>query len=56
MNQILPLKIAVLGSGKGSNFIALHQSIQKTRLPVDVVLVASDLPDSGIINYAKVKI
>ena len=48
-----PLKIAVLGSGKGSNFIALHRSIQEQSLPVEVVLVASDNQDAGILSYAR---
>jgi len=50
-----PLKIAVLGSGKGSNFIALHQSIREQSLPVEVVLVASDNQDAGILAYARSK-
>ncbi|MEM1158585.1 MAG: phosphoribosylglycinamide formyltransferase [Verrucomicrobiota bacterium] len=53
MNATLPLKIAVLGSGKGSNFIALHRSIRDQSLPVEVVLVASDFEDAGIIEYAR---
>lgn len=48
-----PLKIAVLGSGKGSNFIALDQSIQQSALPVEIVLVASDFTEAGIIQYAR---
>jgi len=53
MTYKTPLKIAVLGSGKGSNFIALHQSIQNEALPIEVVLVASDFQDAGIISYAR---
>src|SRR5258708_24626437 len=39
-------RLAVLGSGKGSNFIALQQAILEQRLQADIVLVASDLPRS----------
>ncbi len=53
MSENSPLKIAVLGSGKGSNFVALHRCILEDSLPVEVVLVASDLPQAGIINYAE---
>ncbi|MGF1679163.1 MAG: phosphoribosylglycinamide formyltransferase [Candidatus Methylacidiphilales bacterium] len=47
------LRIAVLGSGKGSNFIALHQAVVKRELPIDIVRVAGDVPDSGILTYAE---
>lgn len=48
-----PLKIGVLGSGKGSNFVALFHAIRNGQTPAEVVLVASDLTDSGILAFAK---
>lgn len=53
MPEPRPLKIAVLGSGKGSNFIALSERIQTQKLPIEIVLVASDQQDAGIITYAE---
>jgi len=46
------LKIAVLGSGKGSNFAALLRAIADDHLPVQPVLVASDNAEAGILALA----
>ena len=42
----LPARLAVLLSGRGSNFAALHEACQRGNLPATVVLVASDVEDS----------
>ncbi|MBV8275567.1 MAG: phosphoribosylglycinamide formyltransferase [Verrucomicrobia bacterium] len=47
------LKIGVLGSGKGSNFKAIMERIIDGKLPAEVRLVISDVPDSGILSYAR---
>lgn len=46
------LRIAVLGSGKGSNFVALAEAIDAGRLPAQVVLVGSDVEGAGILDHA----
>ena len=46
------LRIAVLGSGKGSNFVALADAIDAGRLPAQVVLVGSDGEGAGILDHA----
>jgi phosphoribosylglycinamide formyltransferase-1 len=46
-------RLGVLGSGKGSNFVALIQAIRQGKLPAEVVLVASDQPDAGILERAR---
>lgn len=38
--------IAVLLSGRGSNFLALHAAIERGELPARIVLVASNLEDA----------
>jgi phosphoribosylglycinamide formyltransferase-1 len=48
-----PLKIGVLGSGKGSNFAALHQAICDGKVLAETVLVASDQPEAGILDFAE---
>lgn len=48
------LRLAVLGSGKGSNFAAILQAIQQGQLAAEVRLVAADQPDAGILNLAHV--
>lgn len=46
------IRMAVLGSGKGSNFRAILAAIQKGGLPAEVVAVASDHPGAGILELA----
>jgi phosphoribosylglycinamide formyltransferase-1 len=46
------LKIAVLGSGKGSNFRAILDCIRSGQLRVRPVLAASDVQGSGILRLA----
>ena len=48
-----PLRLGVLGSGRGSNFVALAEAIQQGEVPAEIVLVASDLSDAAILNHAR---
>jgi phosphoribosylglycinamide formyltransferase 1 len=50
-----PLRIAVLGSGRGSNFLALAGAIDRDEVPAQVVLVASDLPSAPILQHAQAR-
>ena len=53
MPRLMPqLKIAVLGSGKGSNFRAILSAIMAGHLRVTPVLAASDVADAGILTLA----
>jgi len=45
-------RLAVLGSGKGSNFVALQEAILADKLDARIVLVVSDLPDAVILSRA----
>jgi len=45
-------RIAVLGSGKGSNFVAIQEAIVAGNLDAKIVLVASDLPGATILTRA----
>jgi phosphoribosylglycinamide formyltransferase 1 len=45
-------RLAVLGSGKGSNFVALQKAILAGKLDAQIVLVVSDLPDAAILARA----
>ena len=47
------LKLGVLGSGKGSNFCAVVERINDGKLDAEVRIVISDVPDSGILSYAR---
>jgi phosphoribosylglycinamide formyltransferase-1 len=52
MNQE-PLKIALLGSGKGSNAQAIFDAIAAGMLRARVVCVLADVPDAGILERAR---
>ena len=50
---MLPLKIAVLGSGKGSNFRAILNAAMAGQLKIHPVLAISDNADAGLLNLAE---
>lgn len=43
----------MLGSGRGSNFLALADAIACGSIPATVVLVLSDVADAGILQHAR---
>ena len=49
----LKTKIAVLGSGKGSNFTSLAEACNQDSLRAEITLVISDVEDAKILNRAK---
>jgi phosphoribosylglycinamide formyltransferase-1 len=48
-----PLRLGVLGSGRGSNFLAIADAIEKKTLEAEIVLVASDLGGAPILESAR---
>lgn len=48
-----PLRLGVLGSGKGSNFRAIMERINDGRLLAEVRIVISDVEDAGILTFAR---
>ena len=53
MNTRPPLRIAILGSGKGSNAQAILDAISEGRLNARVVCVLSDVADAFILERAR---
>jgi phosphoribosylglycinamide formyltransferase-1 len=53
MSLHTPLRIAVLGSGSGSNFQSILDAINNNNLNANVVCVISDVADALIIERAK---
>src|SRR3984885_11556144 len=47
-----PLRLGILGSGKGSNFRAIIEEIVDGRLNAEVRIVISDVENSGILSLA----
>ena len=52
MNGTREFRIGVLGSGKGSNFVAIAQARTEGRLPAELALVLSDVADAPILQHA----
>jgi phosphoribosylglycinamide formyltransferase-1 len=48
-----PLKLGVLGSGKGTNFKAIQEAIEAGRLDAEVRVVISDVEGAGILEFAR---
>jgi phosphoribosylglycinamide formyltransferase 1 len=50
--SMTPLRLGILGSGKGSNFAAILRAIQARELDAEAVIVISDVPGAGILKLA----
>ncbi|MCX6967267.1 MAG: phosphoribosylglycinamide formyltransferase [Verrucomicrobia bacterium] len=55
MQKLAPLKLGVLGSGKGSNFKAIAEAIDAGQLNAEVRIVLSDVEEAGILDYARAR-
>ena len=52
MNQ-KPFRLGVLGSGKGSNFVAIADAITAGSVLAEVAVVLSDVENAGILEHAR---
>ncbi|MFZ4765514.1 MAG: phosphoribosylglycinamide formyltransferase [Roseimicrobium sp.] len=50
---IEPLRLGILGSGHGTNFLAIHHAIAEARLDAEIRVVISDVADSRILRKAR---
>lgn len=50
-----PIRLGILGSGKGSNFRAIAEAIDSGSIPAQIVIVFSDVPDAGILSLARAR-
>jgi phosphoribosylglycinamide formyltransferase-1 len=46
-------RIGALGSGKGSNFVAITDACHAGSVPAEIVLVLSDVAEAGILAHAR---
>jgi phosphoribosylglycinamide formyltransferase-1 len=47
------VKIAILLSGRGSNFLAIHAAIERGEVPAEIVLVVSNVADAPGLDRAR---
>lgn len=53
VNSRKTFRLGVLGSGKGSNFVAIADAIASGSIPAEVALVVSDVENAGILEHAR---
>jgi phosphoribosylglycinamide formyltransferase-1 len=53
VNSGKPFRLGVLGSGKGSNFVAIADAIATGKIPAQVSIVLSDVENAGILEHAR---
>ncbi|HKI70045.1 MAG TPA: phosphoribosylglycinamide formyltransferase [Verrucomicrobiae bacterium] len=53
MTENQKFRIGVLGSGKGSNFVAVADAIAAGQVPAEVAIVLSDVESAGILQHAR---
>lgn len=53
MNSGKSFRLGVLGSGKGSNFVAIADAIAAGKVPAEVAIVLSDIEHAGILEHAR---
>ncbi len=55
MSSATDFRLGILGSGKGSNFVAIADAIAAGQLPARIALVLSDVEDAGILHEARAR-
>lgn len=53
MSNASQLRLGVLGSGKGSNFVAVAEAIERGDVPAEIAVVISDVAEAGILARAR---
>ncbi len=53
MNNEKKFRIGVLGSGKGSNFVAIADACAQGKIPAEIAVVISDVAEAGILARAR---
>jgi phosphoribosylglycinamide formyltransferase-1 len=53
VNSERKFRLGVLGSGKGSNMVAIAEAIRAGQVPAEIAVVLSDVADAGILARAR---
>ena len=48
-----PFRLGILGSGKGSNMVAIAEACASGQIPAEIAIVISDVADAGILDRAR---
>lgn len=48
-----PFRLGVLGSGTGSNFVAIADDVAAGKIPAEIAIVLSDVESAGILSHAR---
>jgi phosphoribosylglycinamide formyltransferase-1 len=48
-------RIGVLGSGKGSNFVAIAEACATGKIPAEIAVVLSDVESAGVLEHARAR-
>ena len=50
-----PFRIGILGSGQGSNFVAIADAVTAGKIPAQIAVVLSDVEASGLLAHARAR-
>jgi phosphoribosylglycinamide formyltransferase-1 len=53
VNRAKPFRLGILGSGKGSNLVAIAEGCAAGEIPAEIAVVISDVADAGILDRAR---
>jgi phosphoribosylglycinamide formyltransferase-1 len=53
VNRAKPFRLGILGSGKGSNMMAIADACAAGQIPAEIAFVLSDVADAGILDRAR---
>ncbi|HEU5395848.1 MAG TPA: phosphoribosylglycinamide formyltransferase [Verrucomicrobiae bacterium] len=48
-----PFRLGILGSGRGSNFVAIADAVAAGTIPAEIAVVLSDVESAGILAHAR---
>jgi phosphoribosylglycinamide formyltransferase-1 len=53
VTDIAKFRLGILGSGKGSNMVAIAEACAMPNAPMEIAIVLADVPDAGILSRAR---
>lgn len=53
MNRAKPYRLGILGSGKGSNMVAIADAVAAGEIPAEIAIVITDVENAGILDRAR---